>query len=300
MSERIAVLKKATPYLRMFKGKIFVVKIGGEIFTETHILENFSEQIALIHQLGIKVVIVHGGGSLATQLSKQLGIPVKTINGRRITSAQTLEVTKMVYNGKLNTDLLAALQKHTVLGVGLSGVDGGLIRVHRRPVTEVTDAKSGETANVDFGFVGDVDSVDPTVIHYLLEGDFVPVVSAMAGNENGEVFNVNADTIATQLAAALKAEKLILMTSTAGVLENEHDPTSLISHMDQNRLEKVLKKGATGGMKAKLEACLNALNGGVPRTHIISGLKQDSLLIEIFTNEGSGTLIESEPVGETA
>ena len=292
MPEQITVLKKATPYLRMFKGKIFVIKIGGEIFTDDQTLENFSEQIALLHQLGIKVVIVHGGGTLATELSKQLGIPVETINGRRITSAETLDVAKMVYNGKLNTDLLASLQKYGVLGVGLSGVDGGLIQAHRRPIKDVKDASSGEIRKVDFGYVGDVDAVHPHLIQHLIAGDFVPVVSSMGGNDQGDVFNINADTIAVRLAVALKAEKLILLTNTPGVLEDEKNPQSLISRIDDTQLEAVLEKSAKGGMKAKLEACREALKGGVPRTHILSGLKADSLLIEIFTNEGSGTLIE--------
>ncbi len=293
MAERINVLKKAAPYLHMYKGKIFVVKIGGEVFAKEPTLENFAEQVALLHQLGIDVVIVHGGGSVATELSERLGIPVKTINGRRVTSAETLEVAKMAFAGKLNTDLLAALHKFMVFGVGLSGVDGGLVQAHKRPPTSVTDAESGETQEVDFGFVGDVDSVNPGVVQHLLAGDFVPVISSLAGNEHGDVYNVNADTIATQLAISLKAEKLILLTSTQGVLEDEHNPESLISHMDQKRLETVLKHSAKGGMKAKLEACQDALKGGVPRTHIISGTKLDTLLIEIFTNEGSGTLIEN-------
>jgi acetylglutamate kinase len=277
----------------MYKGKIFVVKIGGEVFAHEPILENFAEQVALLHQLGINVVIVHGGGSVATELSERLGIPVKTINGRRVTSAETLEVAKMAFAGKLNTDLLAALHKFMVFGVGLSGVDGGMIQAHKRPPTDVTDAESGETQKVDFGFVGDVDSVNPEVVQHLLAGNFVPVISSLAGNEQGDVYNVNADTIATQLAIALKAEKLILLTGTQGVLEDEHNPESLISHMDQARLEKVLEHSAKGGMKAKLEACQDALKGGVPRTHIISGTKMDTLLVEVFTNEGSGTLIEN-------
>jgi acetylglutamate kinase len=293
MSERINVLKKAAPYLHLYKGKIFVVKIGGEVFAKESTLENFAEQVALLHQLGINVVIVHGGGSVATELSERLGIPVKTINGRRVTSAETLEVAKFVFAGKLNTDLLASLHKFMVFGVGLSGVDGGLIQAHKRPSADVTDAESGETEKVDFGFVGDVDSVNPQVVKHLLAGNFVPVISSLAGNEQGDVYNVNADTIATQLAIALQAEKLILLTGTPGVLEDEHNPESLISHMDQDRLDTVLQKSAKGGMKAKLEACRDALQGGVPRTHIISGVKLDTLLIEVFTNEGSGTLIEN-------
>ena len=202
-------------------------------------------------------------------------------------------MAKFVFAGKLNTDLLAALHQFMVFGVGLSGVDGGLIQAHKRPSTNVTDAESGETQKVDFGYVGDVDSVNPEVVEHLLAGNFVPVISSLAGNEQGDVYNVNADTIATQLAISLGAEKLILLTSTQGVLEDADNPQSLISHMDQERLEAVLKQSAKGGMKAKLEACRDALKGGVPRTHIISGLKEDTLLIEVFTNEGSGTLIEN-------
>lgn len=301
MTKKIIGLKKAAPYLRMFKGKIFVVKIGGEVFSDADILDNFAEQIALLHELSIDVVLVHGGGILATELASRLGIPVETINGRRITCAETLEVAKMVFNGKLNTDLLAALQKHQVPSVGLSGIDGELIRAKKRPITQVTDEGSGETRKVDFGFVGDVLSVNPKVIQHLLSGSFVPVVSAMAGGQNGDVYNVNADTIATELAIALKAEKLILLTSTLGVLENPGDPMSLISHIDGQLLETIISQNAKGGMKVKLEACRKALAEGVPRTHIISGLKPDSLLLEIFTNEGSGTLIErnaiKDPVG---
>ncbi|MCP4605428.1 MAG: acetylglutamate kinase [Proteobacteria bacterium] len=293
MTERIGVLKKAAPYLRMYKGEIFTIKTGGEVFSNEQILDNLAEQVALLHQLGINVVLVHGGGPVATDLAKRLGIPVEMINGRRITSAETLEVAKMVFNGKLNTDLLAAIQKYKVPAVGLSGVDAELIQALRRPVVQVTDAESGETRDVDFGYVGDVVDVNPSVIKHLISGGFVPVVSAMAGGKDGDVYNVNADTIAAQLAAALKCKKLILLTGAPGVLEDENDPTSLISHMDGECLEKTLKTSATGGMRAKLEACRYALEGGVPRTHIINALKPDSLLVEIFTNEGSGTLIES-------
>ena len=292
MSERILGLKKAVPYLRMFKGEIFAVKVGGEVMSNPRTLDNLAEQIALLHQLGILTVLVHGGGPQATELSKRLGIEVETINGRRITTAETLDVAKMIFNGKVNTDLLAALEKHGVPGVGLSGVDGGLIQAVRRPVTKMTDEKSGQEREVDFGFVGDVVSVDPALIRHLLGGSFVPAVSAMAGGEGGEVYNVNADTIAARLAAALEAKKLILLTGAPGVLEKEGDPGTLISLMDRERLDEALSKSAKGGMKAKLEACRFALDNGVPRTHIISGLQPDSLLIEIFTNEGCGTLIE--------
>ena len=292
MTQMIIGMRSAAPYIRLFRGKTFVLKIGGEILQDAACLENLAEQVSLLNLLSIRVVLVHGGGTMATELSKRLGIPVETINGRRITNAETLEVVKMVFNGTLNTDLLAALRKAQVPGVGLSGVDGDLISAVRRPVTRMTDAASGETRDVDFGFVGDVVSVNTGVLEHLLKGDFVPVVSSLGAGGDGVVYNINADTVASQLAAALGAEKLILMTDRIGVLEDPDDPATLISHLDFAGLDEALEKHATGGMVAKLQACRAAVEGGVSRTHIISGLKPDSLLVEIFTNEGCGTLIE--------
>jgi acetylglutamate kinase len=291
MSQKILGLKNAVPYLRMFKGKTFVVKAGGGTLLDSAMLDNLAEQIGLLHQLNIKVVVVHGGGPQATEMSERLGVEVEQVNGRRVTNAETLDVAKMIFNGKINTDLLAGLQKHQVPAVGLSGVDGGLIRAARRPKVDVMDSETGETKEVDFGFVGDVTRVDVSVLEHLLEGAFVPVVSALAGGENGEVYNVNADTIAAHIAAGLHAEKLLILTSADGVLEQADDPDSLISHMDRQKLESLIESGAKGGMKAKLEACRVALDGDVRRTHILNGEVEDSLLTEIFTNEGCGTLI---------
>lgn len=300
MISKIEGLKTAAPYLRLFKGKDFVVKVGGEVLDRPDTLDNFCEQTALLHQLGINVVVVHGGGSFATELSGRLGIPVETVNGRRITDADTLDVAKMAFNGKLNTDLVAALQKHGVRCVGLSGIDGALVQAERGPVAEVTIGSGGETREIDFGFVGDVKSVDIGVIRHLLAGGFMPVVSSMAGNGNGDVFNINADTLATAMAVTLRAEKLIFLTVAPGVMEDAGDERSLISWMDRDRLDTVLGTGAGGGMIPKLQGCGEALDAGVPRTHIISGTRRDSLLVEIFTNEGSGTLIEKSEPGQEA
>lgn len=292
MAERIIGLKKAAPYLRMYKGKVFVVKAGGEVLSEAKTLEHFAEQVALLHGLGISPVVVHGGGPQATALSERLGIPVEMVGGRRITDAQTLDVAKMVFNGKLNTDLLAAFAKHGVPAIGLSGVDASLIRATQRPAVPVADEKTGQVRDVDFGFVGDVAAVNAGVVCHLLAGPFVPVISAMAGGDDGQVYNVNADVVAARLAAALRAEKMILLTDVAGVLRERERPETLISHMDRSGLTEALQGGkATGGMKVKLEACRYALENGVPRAHIISGLVADGLLLEIFTNEGVGTLI---------
>jgi acetylglutamate kinase len=295
MNGRIKGLRTAVPYLRMYKGKTFVIKLGGELLADEQALTNFADQVSLLHQLSIDVVVVHGGGPQASELSERLGIEVETVGGRRVTDADTLEVAKMVFAGKLNTDLLSALQRSHVPSVGLSGIDGGMIRADRRPPVEVEDEESGGMRTLDFGYVGDIEQVDPDVIRHLLAGGYVPVVCALAGGDDGAVYNVNADTIAARLAVTLGAIKLILLTRVVGVLSDPDNHNSLISVMDQIRLEEMLEEGAVGGMKAKLEACREALDSGVPRTHIISGLKTDALLTEIFTNEGSGTLIEAAP-----
>jgi len=295
MNGRISGLRTAVPYLRLYKGTTFVIKVGGEVLADEQALTNFADQVSLLHQLSIQVVVVHGGGPQASELSERLGLQVQTVGGRRVTDAETLEVAKMVFNGKLNTDLLAALERSHVPSVGLSGVDGGMIRAHRRPPVEVKDPETGDSRTMDFGFVGDIDRVNPALIRHLLAGGYVPAVSALAGGDDGAVYNVNADTIAARLAVDLGAIKLVLLTAVIGVLSDTRDHNSLISHMDMARLEEILAGPAVGGMKAKLEACREALAGGVPRTHIISGIKTDSLLTEIFTNEGSGTLIEPAP-----
>lgn len=292
MNDPITPLRAAVPYLKLYRGRTFVIKVGGDVLADPHALANFAEQVALLYQVKIEIVVVHGGGSQATELSRRLGLPVQTRDGRRVTDAETLEVTKMIFNGKLNTDLLAALQQQGAPCVGLSGVDGGIIRARRRPPVEMVDPATGDVRPFDFGFVGDIEEVDPRLIRHLLGGDFIPVISSLAGGADGAVYNVNADTIAARLAVELSASKLILLSKLAGVLADPADRNSLISQMDGAHLEALLERGAVGGMKVKLEACREALAGGVPRTHIISGLLPDSLLTEVFTNEGSGTLIE--------
>ncbi len=289
----VAGLKQALPYLRLYSGKVFVIKLGGEIVAEEETLDQLATQVSLLHQLNIHMVVVHGGGPQATELARNLGIRVEVVNGRRVTDARTLDVAKMVFNGKLNTDILAGLSRHQVPAVGLSGVDSGLISAVRRPVQNIVDRETGKQRKVNFGFVGDVESVNPAVVNYLIAGSYVPVVSAMAGGEGGHVYNVNADTVAAEIAIALEATKLIFLTPIVGVLRDPIDPESLISQIKLDELDDFLSGSVKGGMSVKLEACRRAIEGGVPRAHIISGLDRDTLLSEIFTNEGCGTLVEA-------
>ena len=287
----VSGLKGALRYVRAYRDQVFVVKLGGEVLTDGEILDHVAAQLALLSSLGIRIVVVHGGGPQASALLRRLGREPVMVAGRRVTDDLGLEVAKMVYPGLLATEVLSALRSHQVQGVGLSGVDADLITAHRRPPVSVT-GDDGSTQVVDYGHVGDIDRVDPRVLTTLLDARFVPVVSCLAGDGEGEVYNVNADTVAETLAIALKAQKLIFLTSAPGVLRDRGDPSSLVAFADPDDLAELLRSGAIeGGMRPKVEACIRAATGGVERTHIIDGRVHDALLLEVFTGSGTGTMI---------
>ena len=287
----IAGLKGALRYVRAYRDHIFVVKLGGDVLSDAEALDQVAAQLALLHSLGIRIVVVHGGGPQASALLRRLGHEPVLVAGRRVTDDAALEVAKLMYPGLLSTELLSALRSHHVQGVGVSGVDADLITAHRRPPVSVT-ADDGTSRMVDYGHVGDIDRVDPRLLLTLLESRFVPVVASLAGDGDGNVYNVNADTVAETLAIALKAEKLIFLTGAPGVLRDRADPASLIAFADPDDLAELLKSGCiAGGMRPKVEACIRAATGGVERTHIIDGRLHDSLLLEVFTGSGAGTMI---------
>jgi acetylglutamate kinase len=287
----IAGLKGALRYVRAYRDQVFVVKLGGDVLNDADVLDQVAAQIALLSSLSIRLVVVHGGGPQATALSRRLGQEPVIVAGRRVTDDAALDVAKMVYAGALSTDLVAALREHRVQAVGLSGVDADLITAHRRPPVSLVD-DAGVTRQVDFGHVGDVDRVDPRVITTLVESRFVPVVASLAGDDEGNVYNVNADTVAESLAVALRAQKLIFLTGAPGVLRDRTDPSTLVTFADPDDLAGLMASGAlAGGMRPKVEACIRAATGGVERTHIIDGRAPDALLLEVFTGSGCGTMI---------
>lgn len=291
MNEVVAALKGALDYTRLYRRQTFVLKIGGEILGDATALDDLAVQIALLESLSIHVVVVHGGGPQATDLSRRLGLEPRMIAGRRVTTPEVLEVAKMVFAGQLNVDVLSALRRHGVRPVGLSGVDGGLIIAKRRPCVAVRD-DDGREVNVDYGEVGDIVAVDTTVLERLIEHHFVPVVASLAGDERGRPLNVNADTVAETLATALAAKKLIFLTGSTGLLRDVNDPTSLVAFATPDDLSQMLQSGAiTAGMRPKVEACLRAVANGVKRTHIVDGRMADALLLELFTGAGAGTMI---------
>ena len=290
-SKGIAGLKGALRYVRAYRDQVFVVKLGGDVLSDGGVRDQAATQLALLHSLGIRLVVVHGGGPQATALSRRLGQEPRMVAGRRVTDDAALEVAKMVYAGQLNTDLLAALRAHKVQAVGLSGVDADLLVAHRRPPVSVVD-DDGRSLQVDYGNVGDIERVDPRILVTLMDARFVPVVASLAGDDDGAVYNVNADTVAESIAVALRAQKLIFMTGAPGVLRDRNDSSTLVTFADPDDLAGLMASGAlAGGMRPKVEACIRAATSGVERTHIINGRAPDALLLEVFTGAGCGTMI---------
>ena len=288
----VSALKHATPYMRMYKRKIFVLKAGGEAFSSADTTRNLMEQVGLLHQVGIRVVLVHGGGAQSTQMAEELGITAEFVDGRRVTDQSALEITAMVLNGQINTRILASCRDLGIPAVGISGVDAGLIKAHKRPPV-ARQGNSEET--VDYGFVGDIESVDTNVLIKQLDNDLVPIISPLSADESGTLLNINADSVASAVAVALSAEKLILATGAPGILESANEPASLISYVDLAGLSKLRNDNRlSDGMLPKVAAIELALLGGVPRVHVISHALPDSVLLEIFTNEGTGTLVVND------
>jgi acetylglutamate kinase len=286
----VSALKHAAPYIRLFKNKVFVLKAGGEIFANTAQTRALMEQVGLLHQVGIRVVLIHGGGPQSTELATALGLDTTFVDGRRVTDGPSLDVATMVLNGQINTRISAVCRDLQIPAVGISGVDAGLIRAHRRPPMQ----RKGEDS-VDYGFVGDIDSVDADILVKQLDNGLMPVVSPLSCDESGTILNINADTVAAAIAAELNAEKMILLTGAPGILEDIDDPHSLISYVDRAGLDKLRDDGKLAdGMLPKAAAIDAALANGVCRVHVISHKVPDSLLLEVFTNEGTGTLVVND------
>ncbi|MCR5080983.1 MAG: acetylglutamate kinase [Treponema sp.] len=278
-----SVLVQALPYFKHWVGKTVVVKYGGNAMLNEDLKRYVMEDIVLLHTIGIKVVLVHGGGPEINAMLEKVGKESKFIGGLRYTDAETMEIVQMVLAGKLNKGIVGMLVQQGGKAVGLSGTDGGLLR-----------AKKLEKDGVDLGFVGEVTKVNPEIIQSLLKENCIPVVSTVALGEDGDNirYNINADTAAAKIAISLGAEKFVQLTNVPGVLKDVNDPSSLIQRIHIEDVDKYFKDGTiSGGMIPKIECCMLARNGGVPRTHIIDGRVPHSLLIEMFSDRGIGTMI---------
>lgn len=274
------VLSEALPYFKQWCGKVVVVKYGGNAMLNEELKQAVMEDIVLLSTIGIKVVLVHGGGPEINKMLEKVGKESKFVDGLRYTDEETMEVVQMVLTGKLNKDIVGILLQKGGKAVGLSGVDSGLLRAVK--------------TTKDLGFVGDVTQVHPEILISLLDKGFIPVVSTVALGEQGDDsrYNINADTAAAKIAVALKAEKFVQLTNVPGVLRNIDDPSTLIKRIEKTALGSLKATGIiAGGMIPKIDCCMTALEGGVPRTHIIDGRVPHSLLIEMFSDRGIGTMI---------
>ena len=289
---RMELLREALPYIQRFKGKTFVVKLSGKVTEEHDNLVSLAEEMALLHQVGIRVCVVHGGGKQLSELAEQMGVAQTIIEGRRVTDDATLDMAKMIFAGKINTDILAALRHRGVEAVGLSGVDGNIVQAVRRPPKEVVNRETGERAQVDFGHVGDIVEINDRLLKVLLDEGYLPVVSSLGADDEGKVFNINADTIAAAIAAHLQAEKLILLSDVDGIYLRAGDEATKLSRLTAEEALSLVSAGAaTGGMIPKLQGIVALLKRGVRSAHIINGNARNALLSEVFTNEGTGTMI---------
>ena len=284
-AHRAEMLLEALPYIRAFRDKVIVVKYGGNAMVDPSLAASFAEDMVLLHSVGIRPVVVHGGGPQIGELLARLGIESEFRDGLRVTDADTLDAARMVLVGKVNRDIVGSINTHGPLAVGLSGEDGGLITsVARHP---------------DLGFVGDIESVNPSILHRLLAEDLIPVVSTIGGSADGQAYNINADTVAGALAGALGAEKVVYLTDVAGLLADVDDPDSLIGRATAVELRAKIASGAlTGGMIPKIEAAVAAVESGVPSAHLLDGRLPHVVLLELFSDHGVGTMITRHPHGE--
>lgn len=289
---RLDLLREALPYIQKFKGQTFVVKLSGKVTEDIANLSSLAEELALLHQVGIRICVVHGGGKQLSELARRMGIEQTIIEGRRVTDDATLEMAKMIFAGKINTDILAALRNRGIEAVGLSGVDGNIVHAERRPPKEVLNRETGEKSHVDYGHVGDVVEINSRLLMVLLDQGYLPVISSLGADSEGTVFNINADTIAAEIAAQLKAEKLILMSDVDGLYLRAGDPATKLSRLTSAEAKTMIETGAaTGGMIPKLQSISALLERGVHSAHILSGTTRNALLTEIFTDSGTGTMI---------
>ena len=286
--ENIEVLKHALPYIREYREKTFIIKVGGELLQADGFLDRLSQDVALLYQLNIRVVIIHGGGPQLSEMAEKIGIESVKVNGRRITDDRMIEVANMVFSGA-STDILGVLRSHGTPAVGLSGVDGDLVQATRRPPVKLVDRETGEEREVDFQNVGDIDVVDAKVLNVLLDHRFVPVVAPLGADRAGKVLNINADTVAGAIAKAVDAKRLMMLTDITGVVDKNGD---LIAEMTDDQAKAMIADGSiSGGMIPKIETCLGAVEADVEGAVIIDGRVPHAILIELFTAGGAGTLI---------
>jgi len=285
--DKAAILVEALPYIQKFFGKTIVIKYGGNAMVNNELKAKVMEDIALMKYVGIRPVVVHGGGPDITSFLQKIGKKSEFVSGLRVTDEETVQIAEMVLVGKVNTEIVSLLNHRGVKAVGLSGKDAELIRAKKK-LAEVYEGEA--VLMVDIGFVGEVERINVDILNDLLDQDYIPVIAPIGVGVNNESYNINADYVAAEVAGALHAEKLLLLTDIEGIYKDYHDKTTFVSTLTQDEAKEMIKEGAiAGGMIPKVEACLCSLAAGAGKTHIIDGRLDHSLILEVFTPQGIGT-----------
>ncbi|KXA98739.1 acetylglutamate kinase [candidate division MSBL1 archaeon SCGC-AAA259J03] len=281
MKDRASVLLEALPYIQRFYGKVLVTKISGSLIEDEKIRNSIYQDLVLLNFVGMKPVVVHGGGSEISREMEKEGKKPEFIEGLRVTDEETIEILHKSLGGKINKEIVLGLEKNGGLALGISGIDGNLVQAEKIESEE------------ELGFVGEVEKINPEIIEYLIDKNYIPVIAPMGADREGNSLNLNADIVAAELASSLNAEKLILLTTVAGVLKDPNDEDSLISKLSLKEAEEIVKKkNVTKGMIPKIRACIECVESGVNRAHIIDGTTPHTLLLELLTESGIGTMIE--------
>lgn len=292
MQKVTSEIPEAEATLAAHSGSCFIVKLGGQPLTDPRVLDTLAADMASLRRHGVRVAVVHGGGPQLSRISRRMGIQTRKINGRRVTCDETLKLAKMVFAGEISTDIVAALRRHGVHGVGLSGVDGGIISAVRRSPVQMTNRETGKVEVVDFQHVGDIYGVDPAILNLLMDNKFIPVVASLAADAAGEVLNINADTIAADIAIALGAEKLFMMSDVPGVLRDVRDRSTRIPEMTVDEARSLVRSGEVGdGMLPKLDGAIRTIEGGVSNIHLMDGHTPHAILAETSVPGSHGTSI---------
>ncbi len=287
--KREQILIEALPYIREFYDSIMVFKIGGSIMSDRTVLEDFVQDVVLLRYIGIHPIIVHGGGPEISEAMEKFGKKAEFVGGLRVTDKETLGIARMVLLGNINADLVSLIGKHGGKGIGLSGQDGMFLRAKKKPPVKIQGKEP-----IDLGFVGDVNKVDPEILMIMAGKGYIPVISPIAADDEGNNLNVNADTVAGAVAIAMHAKKFFSITDVEGVRMNPDDPSSVISEFQASDFERLVQESVIkGGMIPKVEACVRVVKGGVDKAHIIDGRKHHAILLELLTTEGVGTMISS-------
>jgi len=290
--ETVNILIEALPYIKKFHKKKIMIKYGGHAMIDTDAMSSTARDTVLLKYVGMKPMVVHGGGPEISRSMNKLGKEPKFIGGLRITDQETMNIVKMVLVGKINMDIVSNVCLHGGKGVGISGKDNHLIKARKRAPQVVIDDKTGEEKTVDLGLVGEIENVNPEIIDMLTSNDYIPIVSPIGVDDKANTLNLNADTVAGDIAAEVDAEKLIILTDVPGILEDPNDPETLIKRVGIDEIMELIDKGiVTDGMIPKVGTCINAIENGVKSAHIIDGRIKHSVLLEIFTKKGIGTMI---------